>query len=89
MCAVTFLPAGQELPRRDYHYRKLDARELAEILRELPKRPLLAGEKGILRRHFFRVNYRKPIRNQCGLCMSVVTGKAVVTAAFPGVMVIS
>jgi serine/threonine-protein kinase HipA len=45
--AVTFLPAGQELPERDYHYRKLDAKELAGILRELPKRPLLAGEKGI------------------------------------------
>src|SRR5260370_21496261 len=45
--AVTFLPAGQELPKRDDHYRKLDAKELAGILRELPKRPLLAGEKGI------------------------------------------
>jgi serine/threonine-protein kinase HipA len=45
--AVTFLLAGQELPKRDYHYRKLDAKELAGILRELPKRPLLAGEKGI------------------------------------------
>ncbi len=45
--AVTFLPAGQELPKRDYNYRKLDAKELAGILRELPKRPLLAGEKGI------------------------------------------
>jgi len=45
--AVTFIPAGQELPKRDYHYRKLDAKELARILRELPKRPLLAGEKGI------------------------------------------
>jgi len=45
--AVTFIPVGQELPKRDYHYRKLDAKELAGILRELPKRPLLAGEKGI------------------------------------------
>jgi serine/threonine-protein kinase HipA len=45
--AVTFIPAGQELPKRDYHYRKLDAKELAAVLRELPKRPLLAGEKGI------------------------------------------
>ncbi|PYU85079.1 MAG: hypothetical protein DMG50_02225 [Acidobacteria bacterium] len=45
--AVTFIPAGQELPKRGYHYRKLDAKELAGILRELPKRPLLAGEKGI------------------------------------------
>jgi serine/threonine-protein kinase HipA len=45
--AVTFIPAGQEFPKRDYHYRKLDAKELAGILRELPKRPLLAGDKGI------------------------------------------
>jgi serine/threonine-protein kinase HipA len=45
--AVTFVPAGQAVPRRDYHYRKLDPKELAGILRELPKRPLLAGEKGI------------------------------------------
>jgi serine/threonine-protein kinase HipA len=45
--AVTFMPAGQVLPNRDYHYRKLDAKELAGILRELPKHPLLAGEKGI------------------------------------------
>jgi serine/threonine-protein kinase HipA len=45
--AVTFIPTGQALPKRDYHYRKLDAKELAGILRELPKRPLLAGEKGI------------------------------------------
>jgi serine/threonine-protein kinase HipA len=45
--AVTFIPAGQELSKRDYHYRKLDAKELAGILRELPKHPLLAGEKGI------------------------------------------
>ena len=44
---MTFIPAGQELPKRDYHYRKLDAKELAGILKELPKRPLLAGEKGI------------------------------------------
>jgi serine/threonine-protein kinase HipA len=45
--AVTFIPAGQVIPRHDYRYRKLDAKELAGILRELPKRPLLAGEKGI------------------------------------------
>jgi serine/threonine-protein kinase HipA len=45
--AVTFIPAGQAIPMRDYSYRKLDAKELAAILRELPKRPLLAGEKGI------------------------------------------
>ena len=33
---MTFIPAGQELLKRDYHYRKLDAKELAGILRELP-----------------------------------------------------
>ena len=45
--AVTFIPEGQQPPERAYHYRKLDAKELAGILRDLPKRPLLAGEKGI------------------------------------------
>jgi serine/threonine-protein kinase HipA len=45
--AVTFIPAGQTLPERNYSYRKLSARELAAILKELPKRPLLAGEEGI------------------------------------------
>jgi serine/threonine-protein kinase HipA len=45
--AITFVPAGQVLPQRDYHYRKLSSPELAGILRELPRRPLLAGEDGI------------------------------------------
>jgi serine/threonine-protein kinase HipA len=45
--AVTFVPSGHKLSKRDYHYRKLDAKELAGILRELPRRPLLAGEKGV------------------------------------------
>lgn len=45
--AVMFLPAGQPLPERSYGYRKLSSNELAAMLRELPKRPLLAGEKGI------------------------------------------
>jgi len=45
--AVTFIPAGQTQPERNYSYRKLSARELAAILKELPKRPLLAGEEGI------------------------------------------
>src|SRR5216684_232616 len=45
--AVTFIPAGQALPERNYSYRKLSQQELAAILKELPKRPLLAGEKGI------------------------------------------
>lgn len=45
--AVTFLPAGDTLPALDDHYRALSASELAGILRELPRRPLLAGETGI------------------------------------------
>jgi serine/threonine-protein kinase HipA len=45
--AVTFLPAGDALPTRDDHYRALSANELAGILKELPRRPLLAGETGI------------------------------------------
>jgi serine/threonine-protein kinase HipA len=45
--AVTFVPAGEPLPALDDHYRALSAPELAGILRELPRRPLLAGETGI------------------------------------------
>jgi serine/threonine-protein kinase HipA len=45
--AVTFLPAGQPLPARDYHYRDISTKQLADIFKELPKRPLLAGEEGV------------------------------------------
>jgi serine/threonine-protein kinase HipA len=45
--AVTFVPPGQAPPERNYGYRKLSTTELAAILKELPKRPLLAGEEGI------------------------------------------
>jgi serine/threonine-protein kinase HipA len=45
--AVTFIPAGSALPERNYGYRKLSEQELAGILRELPRRPLLAGDAGI------------------------------------------
>jgi serine/threonine-protein kinase HipA len=45
--AVTFLAQGQALPERNYSYRKLSANELGAILKELPKRPLLAGEDGV------------------------------------------
>jgi serine/threonine-protein kinase HipA len=50
--AVTFIPApknpsSQNLPTRDDHYRALTSHELAGILKELPRRPLLAGETGI------------------------------------------
>jgi serine/threonine-protein kinase HipA len=45
--AVTFVPTGERLPESDYRYRTLSSEELAAVLRELPKRPLLAGEEGI------------------------------------------
>ena len=45
--AITFIPAGQSLPQRDYQYRTLSDRQLADILKELPRRPLLAGDEGI------------------------------------------
>ncbi len=45
--AVTFLPEGAPLRDRHYDYRPLSDEELTAILRELPRRPLLAGEEGI------------------------------------------
>ena len=45
--AVTFIRAGEPLPERNYSYRKLSSQELAAILKELPRRPLLAGDEGI------------------------------------------
>jgi len=45
--AVTFVANGQGLPERNYGYRQLSEEELAAILKELPKRPLLAGDDGI------------------------------------------
>jgi serine/threonine-protein kinase HipA len=45
--AVTFVPAGEPLPARNGDYRALSDAELAAVLRELPRRPLLAGETGI------------------------------------------
>jgi serine/threonine-protein kinase HipA len=45
--AMTFMPAGQAFPEPNYGYRKLSAQQLAAILKELPKRPLLAGEEGV------------------------------------------
>jgi serine/threonine-protein kinase HipA len=44
---LAFISAGQALPERNYGYRALSSQELAAILKELPQRPLLAGEKGI------------------------------------------
>src|SRR5580658_4518264 len=45
--AVTFVAHGQGLPERNYSYRQLSEKELTAILKELPKRPLLAGDDGI------------------------------------------
>jgi serine/threonine-protein kinase HipA len=45
--AVTFLPHGEPMPDRNYGYRHLSEEELDAILKELPRRPLLAGEQGI------------------------------------------
>jgi serine/threonine-protein kinase HipA len=45
--AVTFIPEGQVLPDRDHDYQLLTPGDLAEKLKALPRRPLLAGEKGI------------------------------------------
>ena len=45
--AVTFVPAGAELPKREDTYRALTNKELAEILKALPRRPLMAGDEGV------------------------------------------
>lgn len=45
--AVTFLPAGTALLQRQDSYRDLTDKELAEILRTLPRRPLMAGDAGV------------------------------------------
>ena len=45
--AISFLPEDEEIPDDDDRYRDLADAELAKILRELPRRPLMAGEDGI------------------------------------------
>lgn len=45
--AISFLPEDEDLPEDDNRYRELTDDELGEILRELPRRPLMAGEDGI------------------------------------------
>jgi serine/threonine-protein kinase HipA len=45
--AVTFISEGTRFPEREDTYRPISRPELAEILRTLPRRPLLAGEEGI------------------------------------------
>ncbi|MEW5975533.1 MAG: type II toxin-antitoxin system HipA family toxin [Acidobacteriota bacterium] len=45
--AVSFVRSGENFPERNYGYRRLSSQELAAMLKELPKRPLLAGEEGV------------------------------------------
>lgn len=45
--AVTFLPEGKAPAERDYQYRQLSTGQLSGILKDLPRRPLLAGESGV------------------------------------------
>jgi serine/threonine-protein kinase HipA len=45
--AVSLYPESGGLPQQPATYRELSLDELNSILRELPQRPLLAGEKGI------------------------------------------
>ena len=45
--AVSLYPENGEQKREPGRYRQLSPDELAAIIRELPQRPLLAGEKGI------------------------------------------
>lgn len=45
--ALTFVPEGEVPQQTDSDYRQLSNTELTEILEMLPKRPLLAGEKGV------------------------------------------
>lgn len=42
--AITFIPAGEAFPHGAVQYRSLSEKELAGVLRDLPRRPLLAGD---------------------------------------------
>jgi len=45
--AVTFVPAGELLPDDDPHYRDLSPEDLVDLLKRLPRQPLLAGDKDV------------------------------------------
>jgi len=45
--ALTFMPAGEKLNARENSYHELVDGELVKILKELPMKPLLAGERGV------------------------------------------
>ncbi|ARN85090.1 type II toxin-antitoxin system HipA family toxin [Candidatus Nucleicultrix amoebiphila] len=44
--AVVFIPSGEKL-QTSFNYQEINEQELAKILRELPHRPLMAGEQDI------------------------------------------
>ena len=43
----TFLPNGAKAPDRNYKYRKLNEEELHTLLKQLPRKPLMAGKEGL------------------------------------------
>ncbi len=45
--ALSFIPVGEKLNLKNSHYLELTSTVLPTLLRELPLRPLLAGEQGI------------------------------------------
>jgi serine/threonine-protein kinase HipA len=45
--AITFLPSNYQLPEQSCEYLILSNAELVGIIKELPKRPLMAGERGV------------------------------------------
>jgi serine/threonine-protein kinase HipA len=45
--AITVLPDGEKPAMQNDNVRWLEASELAKVLKELPRRPLLAGEEGV------------------------------------------
>jgi len=45
--AVTFQHAGEPLPEREDRYRDLSDKELVDMLKTLPRRPLLAGDADV------------------------------------------
>lgn len=45
--AISFMPVGETFNALDNNYHELADEELAQILKDLPTKPLLAGERGI------------------------------------------
>lgn len=45
--AITFIPAGEKIPEQNYGYKLLSDADLVRVLKELPRRPLMAGTDGI------------------------------------------